>query len=231
MAGNLLDLKSLLAWVYPDVEECRREAEKLRLADPGASAEQAARRAVKEARRWGASVGAATGVAASPITMLPAALADAAAMLRIEGKLAGVIAALLDPDSLNSPGDFEKDILRTVFPGAVSQALRKLGVRAGEQATKNLMRKLVGREAGKELGERAIKFLGIRLSEKAVASKTVPVVGAGIGAAWNWLEVAAVGKRAIDYHMGREPAERRAARKVVKFVRRQATQRLRKRRR
>jgi hypothetical protein len=109
---------------------------------------------------------------------------------------------------------FRRDIIRNVFPGAVSQALRKLGVRVGEEATKTLVRKLASREAAKELTERAVKILGIRLTEKAVAAKTVPLVGAGIGAAWNWTEIQFVGNRTIDYHLGRESAGVRIRRRV-----------------
>jgi hypothetical protein len=151
--------------------------------------------------------------------MLPAAVADMAAMLKLEGKLAGTIAALLDPDSLGDRDAFRRDILRVVFPGAVSQALRKFGVRAGEEVTKNMVRKLLGREAGKELGERAVKFLGIRLTEKAIAGKAVPIVGAGIGAAWNWVEIHAVGTRAVNYHLGLESPAGRARKKVASIVR------------
>jgi hypothetical protein len=151
--------------------------------------------------------------------MLPAAVADMAAMLRLEGKLAGTIAALLDPDSLNDADTFRKEILRVVFPGAVSQALRKVGIRAGEEATKNLVRKLIGREAIKDLGERAAKMLGIRLTEKAIATKAVPIVGAGIGAAWNFVEIQAVGSRAVAYHLGLDSPGARARKRVVSFVR------------
>lgn len=218
---HVLDLnpKQILSWIIPDIDDCRREAERLRLDDPNASALQHARRAVKASRKWAASVGAMTGMAASPVTFLPAAVADAAAMLKLEGKLAGTIAALLDPDSLKDDDTFRKEVLRAVFPGAVSQALRKFGVRAGEQATKNLVRKLIGREATKEVGERAAKLLGIRLTEKAIATKTVPLVGAGIGAAWNWLEIQAVGNRTINYHLGYVTPATKVARKFSAFVR------------
>jgi len=213
-----LNLDEILAWLIPDPADCLREAQELRLRDPDATAEQTARRTVKESRKWAASIGGITGIAASPVTMLPAAVADMAAMLRLEGKLAGTVAALLDPNSLKDEDAFRKDILRVVFPGAVSQAIRKLGVRAGEEATKNVVRKLIGREAGKEIGERAVKFLGIRLSEKAVATKTVPLVGAAIGAGWNWLEIQGVGNRAIDYHLGLDLPEKRFRKKVVSIV-------------
>ena len=41
------------------------------------------------------------------------------------------------------------------------------------------------------------------MAKKAVVTKTVPLVGAGIGAAWNWVELEAVGKRAIRYYQRR----------------------------
>ncbi len=216
-----LNLEKLLNLVIPDPAHCRDDAQQLRLQDPNASSEMIAQRAVKDARKWAASVGAVTGIAASPLTFLPAAVADAAAMLRLEGKLAGVIAALLDPASLDEPEMFRRDVLRNVFPGAVSQALRKFGIRATEEATKNLVRKLAGREATKELTERAAKLLGIRLTEKAIATKTIPLVGAGIGAAWNWTEIQLVGYRTIDYHLGRDSAGVRIRKRVNAFVRSQ----------
>ncbi|HEX8523140.1 MAG TPA: hypothetical protein VF669_12860, partial [Tepidisphaeraceae bacterium] len=191
------------------------------LEDPNATPEQIAQRAVKHARKWAASVGAATGIAASPITFLPAAAADAAAMLRLEGKLAGDIAALLDPDSLDDAETFRRDIIRNVFPGAVSQVLRKLGVRASEEAAKNLVRRIATRQATKEMTERAAKILGLRLTEKAIATKTVPLVGAGIGAAWNWTEIQIVGYRTIDYHLGRDSSGTQLRKRVNAFVRSQ----------
>ena len=214
-----MDVQRILSWLIPDVEACRKTAQELRLSDPNASNEQLARRAVKDSRKWAASIGAMTGVAASPVTMLPAAVADAAAMLKLEGQLAGTIAALLDPDSLNDPELFQKEILRAVFPGAVSQMLRKLGVRAAEDAAKNVIRKALTREATRELAERTTKMLSIRLTEKAIATKAIPLVGAGIGAAWNWVEIQAVGNRTIDYHLGLPSPGNRVRKKVVSIVR------------
>jgi hypothetical protein len=123
-------------------------------------------------------------------------------MLRIEGNLAGVVAALLDPHSLEDPDAFRRDIFRIIFPGAVSQVLRKLGVRAGENAAKDIVAKYITRGVTREVVEHAAKRLGVQITEKAIATKAVPLVGAGIGAAWNWIEIQAIGLRAIDYHSG-----------------------------
>src|SRR5918992_6364590 len=111
----------LLSWIVPDRERCRAEAEDLRAENPGTTPEQLARKAIASAKGWGVAAGGTTGAAANPLVMLPAAMADIAAMLRIEGQMAGTIAALLDPPSLLDERTFRADVLAVVFPGAVSQ--------------------------------------------------------------------------------------------------------------
>jgi hypothetical protein len=44
-----------------------------------------------------------------------------------------------------------------------------------------------------------------------VATKSLPLVGLGIGAGWNWVEASAVGRRAIAYHTGHPIAEQKLA--------------------
>ena len=114
-------LENLLDWVVPDREHCIKAAADLVARKPDMTREALAREAVASARTWAAGAGAATGVAANPLIALPAALADMAAVLRIEGTMAGTIAALLDPASLNDAAKFQADVLAVVFPGAVSQ--------------------------------------------------------------------------------------------------------------
>jgi hypothetical protein len=211
-----VNLETMLQWLIPDPDDCRKLAAEARLDDPNADALGAAQRVVKSSRTWGAAAGATTGLASSPFTMLPAAVADMAAVLRIEGRMAGTIAALLDPDSLGDPAAFRRDILRVIFPSAVSQALRKIGVRVGEEATKSLIAKYASKALMKEIGEQAAKRLGIRITEKMIATKAVPLVGAGIGGAWNWLEIQAIGGRAIAYHAGIVEGEKVPVRKRVK---------------
>jgi hypothetical protein len=193
-------LENLLEWVVPDREHCRKAAEELVARNPGMSREKLAQHAVGSARRWAAGAGAATGVAANPIIALPAAFADMAAVLKIEGTMAGTVAALIDPASLDNPATFPADVLAIVFPGAVSQALRQLGVRWGQRITQELIRLYLTEGVLKSVTRLASRYLFVHVTEKALVSKTVPLVGAGIGAGWNWLEVKAVGVRAIHYY-------------------------------
>jgi hypothetical protein len=199
----MLMFDDLMSWVVPHREQCRAAADELRAENPGATPEQLARKAILSAKKWGLAAGGTTGAAANPLIMLPAAMADIAAMLRIEGQMAGTVAALLDPGSMLDDKTFQADVLAIVFPGAVSQALRQIGLRAGQKLTRTLIQKYVTENFVKDVAAVAAKFLVIRVTRKAVISKTVPLVGAGIGAAWNWVEMEAVGKRAVRYYQRR----------------------------
>jgi hypothetical protein len=194
----------LLGWVVPDIATCHEAAMQLvAAARPGMGREGIAREVIQSARRRAAAVGGATGMAASPVTMVPAAIADVAATLRIEGTMAGTVAALLDPASLEDPAAFGADVVTVVFPAAVSQALRQVGIRAGEELTKTLIRKVAAAESVETILKVAARILGLRVGEKAVLGKDLPLVSVGIGAGWNWLEVSAVGNRAVAYYTGR----------------------------
>ena len=191
-----------MAWVVPDIDTCRQAAHELLTRDPNASREALALEAIAIARRRGVAVGGVTGVASNPLTMLPATLADVGAMLAIEGTMAGTVAALLDPASLDDPEQFRTDVLAVVFPAAVSQALRQVGIRAGGRFTKQVVQRAAGKGGFETLVKIAGKVLGTKLTGKSILGHGLPLVSVGIGAGWNWLEVTAVGKRAIAYHTG-----------------------------
>lgn len=209
-----MNINNSLDWVLPDRQACRGSALELAQHHPDESPQMLAQRVVADAKKWGAAAGGATGAAASPLFMVPAAMADVAAMLRIEGHMAGTIAALLDPDSLDHPERFEADVLSVVFPGVVSQALRQIGVRAGQQITRTLIRKYLGEQLIQSVTRLSARYLAVKLSQKAVLTKTVPMVGMGIGAGWNWLEARLVGQRAIRYYQDRSAGVVRKERRL-----------------
>jgi hypothetical protein len=192
--------EELIGWVIPSRDECRAAAERLTVEYPELTPAQRAWKAVKSARYWAAATGAGTGMVANPVVMFPAAAVEIGAMFRIEGKMAGIIGALIDPDSLKDEQTFRADVMALVFPMAAVQALQQLGVRGGQFGTKTLIRSLLSRGVLAEIIRFALRYLGIRISRRAIISKSLPVVGAGIGAAWNWVEVQALGRRAIRYY-------------------------------
>ena len=195
-----MTLELMLGWLLPDVEDARETAEALRRDYPHRTPEEHARLAVAQARKLAVTAGATTGLFASPITLVPAAAADAVALLKIEGRMVGTVAALMDPAVLTNPKAFKGDLLGIVFPGVASQALRALGVRGAKEFTRDLIRRNVGKSVVEEGMKWSAKYLGVALTRKALITKAVPLVGAGIGGGWNWLEVQAVGNRAIAYY-------------------------------
>src|SRR3954467_13396947 len=197
MKSQLLDI--VLEWVVPDRDQCRKAAADFVAQNPGKMTEQLAKLAIGSAQTWAAAAGGATGAADTPLIMVPAALADMAAVLRIEGFMSGTVAALLDPESLDDANKFQADIVTIIFPGAVSQALRQVGVRWGQQITKEVIRRYFTEGLMKSVTALASKYLFVHVTEKALVSKTVPLIGAGIGAGWNYLELKAVGNRAVRY--------------------------------
>lgn len=199
-------IDDLLRALIPSVEDCRSKARALQAAHPNESPEQLALRATKTAKTWGVVAGGLSGVVGNPFAMVPAAGMELSVLLRTEARLAGVVAALMDPDTLSDEETFEADVLAVMFPGAVSQALRELGVMAGQRCTKVLIRKYVSKNVLKAVIKWAAKYLGIKLTQRAILSKAVPLVGALIGGTWNWIEVTRIGKRAIKYHEGAEIA-------------------------
>jgi len=225
MNRELLD--NVLEWVVPDREQCRKAAADFAAKHPGLTPEELARKAIGSAQGWAAAAGGATGAAANPLVMVPAALADMAAVLRIEGVMAGTVAALLEPQSLDDPRIFQADVVTVIFPGAVSQALRQLGVRWGQQITQELIRKYFTERLLKSVAALTSKYLFVHVTEKALVTKTVPLVGAGIGAGWNYLELKAVGNRAIRYYQqkgigprtraGKAERVKKVASRVVKW--------------
>jgi hypothetical protein len=195
-------VERLMDWVVPDVDTCRHAAAEMLVRDPAARREDLALAIVNAAKQRGVAVGGVTGILSNPFSMVPATIADVGAMLKIEGTMAGTIAALLDPASLDDPAQFRADVMAVVFPAAVSQALRQVGIRAGERFTKHLVRRAVGTGGLETLVKIASKVLGTRLTGKSILGHGLPLVSPGIGAGWNWLEVTAVGNRAIAYHSG-----------------------------
>jgi hypothetical protein len=201
-------IESALESMVPTAQSCRQSAERLRREHPAETPEQLARRAIRSARRSAAAAGAATGAVANPIVMIPAALADMAFVLRIEGAMSGTVAALFDPVSLTDES-LRADVVSILFPGAVSQALRQVGIRVGEQMGQRLsagvVRQFLSKDVARSAMRMATRHLGFELTRKAVLEKTAPLVGAGIGAGWNWVEVGVVGGRALHYY-GKSPA-------------------------
>lgn len=197
----MIDIEDFLIHLVPDASACLAVAQTLRRDHPALSAADLARHAIRAAKIKAATAGAATGVASGPITMIPAAIADMWAVLKIESMLIGVIAALLDPEALRNEHEMLRtDVIGVLFPAAASQALRQVGIRAGERLSQAVLRRYATEDMLRLVTRMAAGLIGKQLTRDALVKKAIPLVGMGIGAGWNWLEVQAIGLRAMRYY-------------------------------
>lgn len=152
----------------------------------------------------GAALGAISGLPANLFVAIPAALAEAVTLLRMEVVAASKVAVIYDPAFLDDDDAAWELLVPILGMDAASQALREAGVLAGQQVTKQLIRKYLSKGALKQFQKIMLKVFGLKVAQKAILAKTVPIVGALIGGTWNFVEVHLQGKRVIKYFEGEE---------------------------
>jgi hypothetical protein len=199
-----MDFEELIKKLIPDPEECMAKARQLRQAHPDCSDEKLAHKAISQVKVLTAAMGGMAGAVANPVAMVPAAAVEMGIVLDREAKLAGVIAVILEPSIVEDPDAFSADIIGILFPNAVSQALREVAVRAGQATTRTLIRKYISKDVLKLVIRFAAKYLGLKLTQRALITKSLPLVGAAIGAGWNWVEVERLGQRSIRYYLDKD---------------------------
>jgi hypothetical protein len=196
--GVLVKALQYVLDVNPD--DVRQDVEALRRARPGDSTRALARRVVGRKALKAAAEGAATGAASHPAAMVPAAMIDLTYVLRSYAHMNAVVGYLRNPAFFDDPEWKDETLLLLAGPAAVARILMRAGVTAGRQLTKALIRKYVGKEVLRALKRFVLKWLGVKVTQRAIITKSVPFVGALIGGTWNWFEVKAFGKRVVRYH-------------------------------
>jgi hypothetical protein len=195
--------RTLEAAFTVDVDAVQARVYRMRKERPDADNEALARFVYSNASWKGAGIGLASGLPSNPWAAVPAAVADAALMLHIQAVAAATVATIYEPDFLND-GDSIWELMVPIFGVDVtSQALREVGVAGGKQVTKQLIRKYVSKETLKVFKRVMLRYFGIKVTQKALITKTLPVVGGVIGGTWNLAEVRITGNRVIAYFENR----------------------------
>jgi hypothetical protein len=199
-----MDINTLFESLLPKPADSRSLALDLIRAYPNLSPAELVVLATKKTKRRAATTGFVSGLFGNPFAMLPAAAVDIFAVLKAEAALAGLVAALIDPETLDDEDVFQTDVIAILFPAVISNVLQAIGAHAGQHASKVLIRRYISKRVLKFVIRTALKYLGIKLTQRALIAKTVPLVGAFIGGTWNWFEVKHLGRRALRYHQGEE---------------------------
>jgi hypothetical protein len=209
----------LVGRLLPDAAGSRAAAVRLAGVYPGEHPVALAERATMTAQRRAALAGLGTGLIGNPVLLVPLCMADMALMIRTEAHLAGVVAALLDPASLDDDEQRQLDIYAMLFPdllvelsaqraaeSAATAAVEGAAVAVAAADHKAHMRKRLGMGLGSATLKLIGKYIGLRFAGRSLLSKAMPFVGAAVGATLNYTAVRAVGERAIAYHSRRRDA-------------------------
>jgi hypothetical protein len=193
-------LMRLLDWVI-DLEPqlIAQDASALKLRYPGVSNEILAQHVFAQARWKATASGALTGLPGNLMVAAPAALLDVTTLLRLEAHAAARVACLYHPDFLQDE-EAKWEVLVPVFGlSVVSQIARQAGMQAGMAMSRTVLRKLVSKGSWRALKRILAQHFGARVSQRALITKTVPLVGALIGGAWNYGEVTLLRARCVRY--------------------------------
>lgn len=77
--------------------------------------------------------------------------------------------------------------------------LREIGVRCSMGVTRVLVKKYISKETIKQFQEIMLKYFQIRVTQKALITKTLPNTGGFIAGIWNYIAVGQVQGGDIDY--------------------------------
>ena len=79
------------------------------------------------------------------------------------------------------------------------ELLRAASVRVSGNLTRTLIKANLKGAALKQFKKLVLKYLGLKITQRALITKTIPIVGGVIGGAWNIGQTRAIGYRVIDY--------------------------------
>ena len=196
----LSSVADYLDWVISfDVCKVRQEVLLLRRRFPEATTYQLAEQAFSDVRLQVISAGAAMGLAANPLLSVAGALADLSVTTRAQLFAAACAAELLIPGFLDSD-TARHELLFPVLGGSViSQLGVEFGLKAAQTATREFVVRLMNRRSLQAVSAVLTRVFGRRVTQRALITKTIPLVGCVIGGAWNAMEAEVVRNRTLRY--------------------------------
>ena len=196
----LSSVADYLDWVI-SFDDCkvRQEVLLLRRRFPEATTYQLAEQAFSDVRLQVISAGAAMGLAANPLLSVAGALADLSVTTRAQLFAAACAAELLIPGFLDSD-TARHELLFPVLGGSViSQLGVEFGLKAAQTATREFVVRLMNRRGLQAVNAVLTRVFGRRVTQRALITKTIPLVGCVIGGAWNAMEAEVVRNRTLRY--------------------------------
>ena len=196
----LSSVADYLDWVMSfDVCKVRQEVMLLRRRFPDATSYELAEQAFSDVRLRVTAAGAAMGLAANPLLSLAGALADLSVTTRAQLFAAACAAELLIPGFLDSDTARYELLVPVLGSSMISQLAVEFGLKSAKTATHEVVVRLINLRSLRLINAVITKVFGRRVTQRAVITKTIPIVGCLIGGAWNAMEVEVIRNRTLRY--------------------------------
>lgn len=189
-----------LDWVISfDEDKVRQEVMLLRRRFPDATTYELAQQAFSDVRLSVITAGAAMGLAANPLLSVAGALADLSVTTRAQLFAAACAAELLIPGFLNSETARYELLVPVLGSTVISQLAVEFGLKAAKTATRDVVVRLINQRSLRLINAVVARVFGRRVTQRALITKTIPLVSCLVGGAWNAMEVEVIKNRTLRY--------------------------------
>ena len=187
----------LVQWIMNiDVPKIQASIDLLQKEMPTAKKEDLVDVIFLKARRKAIASGIITGIPGSFFTMIPTALSDTAYTLKLEVVETAKVALLYDPTFF----DCKDNIWDLFVPILDIQKIRKLAQKEDIELTSDvLITKHLSKHTLKFLQKALFKKFAVKMSKKAIFTRSVPVIGGAIGGTINYFEMKYIHRRVALY--------------------------------
>jgi hypothetical protein len=193
-------LEKVIDWII-DTDPIAIESyvDKLREQNPGIRDDELAKKIVSRKAIKNGLVGAISGIPgliALPVTVPT----DLVASWKIQTYMAVSIAYVYGHTTQTT--DLKTDIYIILAGDAAKEALKRVGIEITKEVTKKAIDKYITREVMKQIWKVVGQKIITKAGEKSLTSfmKMVPIVGAPVGYAFDWVAAKVVGRTAIKYY-------------------------------
>lgn len=189
----------ILRALTPNIERAREAVQAEQGKRPDATPAEIAQQLINGTSWKLGTTGFMSGLPSNPLIALPAGAVEALATVHEQMQLAARVALAYDPQFFDAESAMDELMVPLFGAAKVGEALKGTTVKVSSHMTRQAIRATLKGETLKQFKKLMLKYLGIKITQKALITKTIPIVGGVIGGGWNYAQTKAIGKRVIIY--------------------------------
>lgn len=166
---------------------------------PNLNKQELVEKCFAEDRLKASMIGIVTGLPASLWTALPAAMTDVVLTLKTEVNAVAKAAVIYDANFFDNSSSRWELLIPVFGLKQLQQINKEIGLRSGTSLTRTILRKWLSTHTLPGFKQTLLKYFSLKLAQKGMMSKTIPIIAGIIGGGWNYVEVNRIKNRSITY--------------------------------